>query len=307
MTDSGLVKRLFRVGLLFPLFWVLQFVKGVCKSLEPFQIKCGDYVSDTRKRWFCTALGKRKNATRCAYHITILHVCSWRKTLQQQQQIAVPESHRFWDVSPLYRWSIHNISCMDIDDIWWYKYVKGMWASRVSPVTFQDLCLAENYVSPRLLRGVVPSVLLENYSFWEGEELRGANRGDAILDPKIGKVVDMILWTHTWGCSDNCLCFSFLISCRRSALNVAGWTVPVRIDWFTWFATNTLPYPSQSWPEAHILLDKVAIPSHGKGIRLYEFKPLRVQLKAFYGGWHCELSIRHVVGDVFFAPWAMSE
>ena len=34
----------------------------------------------------------------------------------------------------------------------------------------QELGLGESYVSPRLLRGVVPSVLLENYSFWEGEE-----------------------------------------------------------------------------------------------------------------------------------------
>ena len=38
------------------------------------------------------------------------------------------------------------------------------------PALSQELCLAETYVSPRLLRGVVPSVLLENYSFWEGEE-----------------------------------------------------------------------------------------------------------------------------------------
>ena len=36
--------------------------------------------------------------------------------------------------------------------------------------TLQELGLRESYVSPRLLRGVVPSVLLENYSFWEGEE-----------------------------------------------------------------------------------------------------------------------------------------
>ena len=38
--------------------------------------------------------------------------------------------------------------------------------------TLQELGLRESYVSPRLLRGVVPSVLLENYSFWEGEETR---------------------------------------------------------------------------------------------------------------------------------------
>ncbi|CAK8987682.1 Uncharacterized protein (Fragment) [Durusdinium trenchii] len=40
--------------------------------------------------------------------------------------------------------------------------------------------LGENYVSPRLLRGVVPSALLENYSFWEGEDglLRGEPSDD---------------------------------------------------------------------------------------------------------------------------------
>ncbi|CAJ1420566.1 unnamed protein product, partial [Effrenium voratum] len=34
----------------------------------------------------------------------------------------------------------------------------------------KELGLGESYISPRLLRGVVPSALLESYSFWDGED-----------------------------------------------------------------------------------------------------------------------------------------